>query len=52
MTEDQLNLLIGYIQEKLQSLKLELQDCDTYWSDNRVDRILEDLTKTITGETT
>jgi len=51
MTEKQLDLLIGYIQEKIQPLKVEIQDCDTYWSDIRAERILEELTKTITGET-
>jgi len=51
MTKEQLNLLIEYIHETVRSLKLEVAGCDTYWADNRADRILEDLTKTITGET-
>ena len=51
MTEQQLDLLIGYIQEKIQALKLEIQGCEPYWSNDRAERALADLTKTITGET-
>ena len=50
MTEEQLDLLIGYIHESISSLKLELQGSDNYWAYKRADRILEDLTRTITGE--
>jgi len=50
MTEEQLDLLIGYIDERISSLKLELQGCDTYWAKNRADYIHQKLIETITGE--